>query len=188
MNIGYRDFLTRVIAMADHAHEKPIRAAVFHDLEKAEHAVHELEQHGFTEDEITVVCSDREKESHFRPYEHQEPAGYYTPAALALGGACGAVIGALVGVLAMVLIGETSMLLTIAAFAALTGGAIGAFFATMMTRGVEGELANFYDQDVERGGILVAAEDHTEHAEEHLEEASHILSDCGAKPIELSEG
>lgn len=174
--------------MADQASDKPIRAAVFHDLETAEHAVSELEQHGFTGDQITVVCSDQEKESHFRTYEHQEPAGFYNGMALAWGGACGAILGTTIAVVVMLLIGETSMLLTMGALAALTGGAFGAFFAIMMTRGVEGELANFYDQDVERGDILVAAEDHSDHAAEHLDEASHVLSDCGAKPIELSEG
>jgi hypothetical protein len=55
----------------------------------------------------------------------------------------------------------------------------------MMTRGVEKELANFYQQAVIEGQILVAAES----AEPTmLQKAGGVLAAAGAKPLELPEG
>jgi hypothetical protein len=58
----------------------------------------------------------------------------------------------------------------------------------MMTRGVEKELANFYQQAVVQGQILVAAEDHGPNHVDRLAEAARILSGDGAKPLPLPEG
>ena len=44
--------------------------------------------------------------------------------------------------------------------AAGTGGVAGGLVGAMMTRGVEKEMANFYNQEVTAGKILVGAEDH----------------------------
>ena len=39
-----------------------------------------------------------------------------------------------------------------------TGGVAGAFVGAMLTRGFEPEIANFYDQALQKGQILVAAD------------------------------
>ena len=58
----------------------------------------------------------------------------------------------------------------------------------MTTRGVENELANYYDQAVTRGKILVAAEAHGDRAAERLARAEEILREAGAEPIHLRKG
>ena len=58
----------------------------------------------------------------------------------------------------------------------------------MMTRGVEKELANYYDQAVERGQILVAAEQHDPQSKATLERAAQILANHGVEPLSLREG
>jgi hypothetical protein len=64
----------------------------------------------------------------------------------------------------------------------------------MMTRGVEKELANFYQQAVIDGQILVAAEEPSKDSRirgshrPNLMEAAQILADAGAKPLDLPEG
>jgi hypothetical protein len=58
----------------------------------------------------------------------------------------------------------------------------------MMTRGVEKELANYYQQAVVDGQILVAAEDPGPNHTAALARAAKILSDAGAKPVPLPEG
>jgi hypothetical protein len=63
----------------------------------------------------------------------------------------------------------------------------------MMTRGVEKELANYYQQAVVQGEILVAAEAPQAGGgdlgpQPSLEAAARILSNAGAKPLELPEG
>jgi hypothetical protein len=58
----------------------------------------------------------------------------------------------------------------------------------MMTRGVEKELANFYQQAVLNGQILVAAEDHSRDGGQRLANAATVLAEAGAQPLPLREG
>jgi hypothetical protein len=167
--------------------EKPIRVGIFSSIDDADHAVAALADAGFTAEEITVVCSDTAIGSHLHRYEHQEPAGSHTAAAVARGGAIGAALGGLTAIAGTAATGGIGLLVA-GAFAASTGGIVGGFIGAMTTRGVEKELANFYDQAVTQGKILVAAEDHSEAQRQRLATASRILGDAGAEPMELSEG
>ena len=58
----------------------------------------------------------------------------------------------------------------------------------MMTRGVEKELANFYQQAVISGRILVAAEAHDANSSQMLAKAAKVLADAGAQPLPMQEG
>ena len=69
----------------------------------------------------------------------------------------------------------------------LAGGAAGGLIGLMTTRGVERELANFYQQAVLDGDILVAV-DQQDAGEPRLEQAAEILSASGARPLSLPEG
>ena len=55
--------------------ERPIEVGIFDSVELADPAVAGLLKAGFTVDQITVVSLDETKERYFRKYEHQEPAG-----------------------------------------------------------------------------------------------------------------
>jgi hypothetical protein len=174
--------------------DRPIRVGVFNTVEAAQRAVRGLMAAGFSPDEITVICSDPLKERHFRAFEHQEPAGTSTPAAVFAGGA----IGAAVAGVTVVLIGAATGgvgLLAAGGAAAWAGGVAGGLVGAMMTRGVEKELANYYNQAVLDGKILVAAEKQAEKQivkqnSQHpsLAKAEAILTEAGAEPIALPEG
>jgi hypothetical protein len=164
----------------------PIRAGVFADLRAAERSVAALLEVGFSAEEITVICSDETKERHFREFEHQHPAGKHTPLAAAAGGALGASLGGVTlaaglatGGVPLIIVGGAGMM---------TGGLLGGFLGAMLTRGVEKEVANFYDQEVTDGNLLVAVECHRPDAEVLLVRAEHILSEAGAEPLPLPEG
>ena len=58
----------------------------------------------------------------------------------------------------------------------------------MTTRGLEEELANYYDQAVVDGKILVAAEAHGDGAEARLTQAEQVLRAAGAEPVALARG
>jgi len=68
----------------------------------------------------------------------------------------------------------------------LAGGAVaGGLIGAMETRGHEGALADFYDQALTRGKLLVAVEDEgTDHAA-RLARADQIFRQAGAAPIPL---
>lgn len=166
--------------------QQTIQAGVFSTLSGADRAVEQLLAAGFTKEEVTVVCSDKVAEAHFKPFEHQEPAGSHTPAAAATGGAIGAALGGLAA-LAGAATGGLAFLAA-GGIALWAGGMVGGLVGAMMTRGVERELANFYNQAVSEGKILVAAENHREDEPQRLALARRILSDAGAEPMTLPEG
>jgi len=175
------------ITRASRFHEKPVVVGVFATIAEAQHAVSELLRAGFSKPQITVVCSDPEKEAHFREFERQEPAGYYTPRALAVGAFSGTALGLLMALVVLMVFGQIEALIAGLLFVPF-GTVAGAFISAMMTRNAEKELSNFYDQGVEPGNIVVAAEDHSERAEVTLPLAEKILDGEGVRPMELPEG
>ncbi len=165
-----------------------VEVGVFSTVDDARRAVHGLMEAGFTNEQITVVCSDETKERYFREFEHQEPAGTYTPAAALTGGTIGALVGGLTVVASAVATGSLA-LWAAGPITAWAGGVAGGLVGAMMTRGVEKELANFYQQAVMEGQILVAAEvDERDPAKPSLGDAARILAGSGAQPLNLPEG
>jgi hypothetical protein len=162
-------------------------AGVFSSIDAATRAVHDLLAAGFTKEHITVICSDDTKERYFREFEHQDPAGTYTTRAVVIGGTIGAALGGLTVIGAAVATGGAA-LWAAGPITAWAGGITGGLVGAMMTRGVEKELANFYQQAVLDGQILVAAEDHGPGHEAGLARAAKILADAGALPVPLREG
>src|SRR5688500_16718604 len=121
--------------------EAPVRVGVFDSVGDADRAVAALLEAGFSQDEITVICSDRSKEQWFRAFEHQDPAGSKTPAAAAAGSAIGAALGGFTALAAGAATGGVS-LVAAGGLAAWTGGIVGGLVGAMLTRGVEKEAAN----------------------------------------------
>ncbi len=166
---------------------RPIRVGIFDSLQEADQAVAELLASGFTKEQITVICSEDAVQRHFQQYEHQDPAGTNTPAAALAGGAIGAALGGLAAVAGAVTFGGVALLVA-GGIALWTGGVLGGLVGAMMTRGVEKELANYYNQTVERGQILVVAEQHDPNSKATLERAAEIFVKHGVEPLPLLEG
>lgn len=167
--------------------ERPVRAGVFPDIDSAHAAVRMLKENGFLDEEITVICSDETKEQYFKRFEHQQPAGANTPAAATAGGAIGA---SLLGLsIAAVGLATGNIPLVFAGGAgAWTGAVWGGFIGAMMTRGFEKEAANFYDQAVQGGKIMISVEHKGPQAAARLEQAENLLRVAGAETVALPEG
>jgi hypothetical protein len=164
-----------------------VEVGIFADVEQAESAVRQLLQAGFDKEHITVVCSDENKERYFREFEHQEPAGTFTPQAALTGMAVGALLGGIPVIGAAVATG--SVLLWVAGPAAAGAlGVAGGLVGAMSTRGVEKEVANYYQQAVADGAILVAAEASGVNKSQSPARAADIFRELGAKPLPLPEG
>ena len=167
---------------------KPVRAAIFGDIRSADEAVFNLIGAGFTKDQITVITSDETRERYFKDLQHQDPAGAHTPGAAATGGAIGATLGGLTAAVGIAATGGAALAVA-GAFTAMWGMAVaGGLIGALTTRGIEKEVADFYDQAVSQGRILVAVEDHSNRMEERLDEAERIFQEAGAEPITLPEG
>jgi hypothetical protein len=170
-----------------HTLDGTFEAGVFSDIDDARRAVQGLLAAGFTTEHISVLCSDETKELYFKEFEHQDPAGTHTGKAAVVGGTIGAAVGGLAVIASAVATGSLT-LWAAGPITAWAGGVAGGLVGAMMTRGIEKELANYYQQAVMDGQILVAAEDHGPNREASLARAAEVLAKAGALPVELPEG
>jgi hypothetical protein len=174
--------------MNDTNHSLRVRAGVFDTIAAADRAVFELSRIGFDREHITVVAP-KAFEEHFAALHTEPPAGDQAGAAAGAGGAIGAVLGGLgvvtlataTGGLALIGVGPLAL-------AAATGGVAGGFVGAMMTRGVADEVADYYDQALERGQILVAADVGHNKPDHRLLAAEEALRRAGAEPVPLPQG
>jgi hypothetical protein len=164
----------------------PLRAGVYSRVPDVERTVEKLKSAGFSNEEIVVVCSDKAKERHFRQFAQQQPAGQNAPTAAVAGSTLGAALGG-VSMLALGVATGGLPLAIVGGAGLLTGGVVGGFLSAMLMRGVEKEAADYYDQAVEQGKLLIAVECSSEDVG-RLALAERILAESGAEPLPLPEG
>jgi outer membrane lipoprotein SlyB len=173
----------REAIMSNHAVDLPVRVGVFSTVEAADRVVRRLLAAGFHKDHISVVTSDKSKEQQLQRVDAQPVPGENTPEAIVAGSFVGATVGGLMLAATAFVTGGVSL---VAAGPVLAGGAlVGSFAGAMMTRGFEKEAANYYDQAVQKGKILVSVEDH---GGDKLAEAERIFAEAGAESVPLVEG
>jgi hypothetical protein len=165
--------------------DKPVRVAVFDRIYKAEQAVETLLLEGFERDQISVICSDPAKQQHFKGLEGEQ-AGEAAPRRAAIGGVIGASLGGLATVAALATTGGMAVVAAGHFVASLAmGGIAGGFIGAMTSRGLDKEAAEFYEQSVEKGKILVVVEDNTDDGPRRLRAAEKRFQQAGAEPVSL---
>jgi hypothetical protein len=115
------------------------------------------------------------------------PAGATTAGKAAAGAVIGGFAAGLVAVTGVVATGGLGLFVVGPLFAG-TGAAVGTFVGAMMSRGVEHEVADYYDQALPRGEILVAAEIAGGGDVTMLERAEAVFRSVRARPIALTQG
>jgi hypothetical protein len=168
--------------------EKPIRVGVFDTAGAAERVIDTLLLRGFSSEEITVFCSTDEQQQHFSAELEPPRTAKSTKANLenaATGSAIGSVLGGLTAVAGLVTLGGLPVLVAGGMAGALTGSVVGGLTGAMLSRGVEKEPADYFDQAVAEGKILVAVE--TEQTD-RLTLAAKIIEDGGAIALPLRQG
>jgi hypothetical protein len=166
---------------------RPVRIGVFTKIGAADRAVTALVDAGIDKEHITVICPTCTGE--LEQYRRAEPAGAHAPAAAAGGGAIGALLGGLIALVGVAATGGMSLLAAGPLIAGAGGGAVaGGFLGAMLTRGMEKETANYYDQALQRGDVLVAVEEHGDDQGSKLALAESVLAAQGARPMKLREG
>jgi len=161
---------------------RPIHMAIYDDVPTAAAVVVELHGAGFTQEEISVLCSDEHRERLFQDYVHEQPAGSHSEEALNGAGIAAVGLGS-AAVLTGLLTSAGTAIFAIGAFAGVA--ALGTFVSLMLTRGAEKELADFYDQAVTEGKILVAVETDDP---KRQEQADVIFRQHGDRPMAIPKG
>jgi len=169
---------------------RPVRVGVFDTVQEAEKVVAELLGVRSGKEQISVICSDQAVAAHFvaEGLHEEKPAGAEAPKRALVGG----VIGSALGGLAFVGLATASGIGVLAAGALLPavigGGTAGSFVGAMSSRGVDPEAADFYDQSIERGKLLVVVEEHGKAAKQDLAVAEKVFAENGVIPIPLADG
>ncbi len=102
------------------------------------------------------------------------------------GGSIGALLGGLIGVAGVTASGGAALLAAGSLLAGSSGGAVvGGFVGAMMTRGMEPEVADFYDQALAKGQVLVAVEPSDEVTGQQIAVADGIFAADAAERVEL---
>jgi hypothetical protein len=172
-----------------HAKKPRVHVGVFDRIADADRAVQELVDAGIAKERITVVCPTCTKEK-YEGFKKLEPSGSHAVAGAATGGAIGALLGGLVGATtvaaATAATAGTGLLVAGTLLSAGGGAAVfGGFVGAMMTRGMEHEVADFYDQALEKGQILVAVERGDDVTPEQVAAADRIFAALGVENMTL---
>lgn len=162
--------------------ERPIRAGVFATLFDADQAVASLLQNDFKEDQISVLCSDEARERHYEEMAGGKGTAPDDDEGISASSAIGVSLGGFAVLGSVVATGGVSL---VAAGALFGLGITGTLVGMMASRGIEGDLADFYDQEVGRGKLLVAVESDDP---DRLERAAELLRNAGSHPLELDRG
>ncbi|MEX1025132.1 MAG: hypothetical protein WD226_08645 [Planctomycetota bacterium] len=160
----------------------PVTVAVFDRALAANRAVEALVDAGFAKERLSIVCPTC-SDTTFEGIENVDSSGENTPERAVAGGAIGALLGGATAAVGMAATGGAG-LLVVGPFlgAAAAGGVAGGFLGAMSTRGIEPEIADYFDQALQRGQVLVAVEPD---GKPPLTEAHRILEEHGAETKRL---
>lgn len=143
-----------------------VMTVLFNNPDNAESAYHELKQHGYREEDISVIMSDDTRKTHYADgdHNHKEDLGNKSLEGAGTGSAIGGTLGAIVGAIAaigtsvvlpgigLVVAGPLAAALAGAGAGGLAGGLIGALAGA----GVPKEHAEAYEHGIKKGGILLS--------------------------------
>ena len=154
---------------------------IFTTRESAEHAVDELTRAGFSQHDVSLLMSDT---THGREFALKKstkaPEGAATGAAI--GGTLGA-IAAGVAAVASITVPGFGLMAAGPIVAALTGlgagAAAGGLTGALVGLGIPEHEAKFYQEEIQRGRILVGVHAH----QDRTEQAKSILDAAGAEKV-----
>ncbi|NJN25238.1 MAG: hypothetical protein HC819_04300 [Cyclobacteriaceae bacterium] len=136
---------------------------VFRTREDAEKAYESLIRRGYSRDEITVLMSDKTRDTHFKNSEVIHDEGNKSMEKAGVGSAIGGSIGGIVGAIAaigtsialpgigLIIAGPILAGLAGAGAGGLTGGLIGGLIGA----GIPKERAEIYDRSIQKGGVVL---------------------------------
>ena len=135
---------------------------MFADRESTERAYNALQERGYTNDEISMVMSDKTRKTHFSD-EGETEIGTKAAEGAGKGSAIGGAVGAIAGVIAalgasivipglgLVIAGPIAAGLAGAGAGGITGGIIGALVGS----GIPEARARIYESGVKKGNIVL---------------------------------
>lgn len=157
--------------------------AIFPDRNAAERAVDQLTAAGFSNQDVSVLMSDKAGSKDFATEKNTKaPEG--TTAGVGIGGALGGTLGLLAGIGALAIPGVGPLIAAGPIMGALAGlgvgGAVGGLVGALVGMGIPEYEAKRYENRVNDGGILVSV--HCETSDE-VSRAKDILKNAGGDDV-----
>ena len=171
--------------------DQKLQVAVFDRLSRAEGAVARLVAAGVAQDRISVVCSDCAP-SVAGAIETVDTRDEQPTRTVVTGGAIGTVLGGLAAGVGVAATGGTGLLVAGPLLTGATAGGVGGgrgegFLGAMTRRGVKPEIADYYEQALRDGQVLVAVEPpEPGSAQPSLHAVETLLAEAGGRAHELS--
>jgi Heat induced stress protein YflT len=153
-------------------------AGIFPDRRSAENAIVDLKAAGFDPERIGIVMRDR---SDARQVAEDQDVS--TTAGAVTGGVLGGTAGALLAATGALAIPGVGPFITGGVLATLVGGAAGWLVGALAGLGLSRDEAEYYQNRVEQGGVLVTVDPQGRDVE-----ARRIMLDNGAEDIQLQGG
>ncbi len=166
-----------------HSNER-VLVAVFDSIEKADRAIAGLVDGGFSKNTLSVICPQCD-DLPTSGVDQVDPAGEHTVESVAVGGAIGSLLGGLTAVGGALATGGVGLAIAGPLLGGAAGWVTGGFLGAMATRGLEPAIADYYDQAVRRGQVLVAVDAPEDGSTFEIEKAERILADAGASPVSI---
>jgi uncharacterized membrane protein len=158
--------------------------AVFNDRERADDAISALEDRGYNAKDISVVMKDEEGKT-------RQTTGDNVGSGAATGAVVGGIAGLIIGVSAIAIPGIGPIVVggplaaalgatgAAAATGAVTGALAGGLIGGLIGLGVPEEEARVYEEEIRRGGILLA----TPATVMNSQEVERVLTNNGARHV-----
>jgi hypothetical protein len=160
--------------------ERPCRVGFFRSKAKAERAVRDLLNAGFSEKELAVICPQDGKAQVAPDLPRAEPPGAHGAEALVEGGAIGAAIGGIALAATALATGGAALLPAIPVLVG--GGAIaGGFSSLILSDGYGKGVGEYFFDAIHQGKVVVGVEVEGEDSTIRLPEAQRILGNAGGE-------
>src|SRR6188472_1251576 len=163
--------------------KKTATFGIYPSVERAERAVDELVDGGFSEADVSVLMSDNRGSKDFA-HEKQTKAPEGTTTGVAAGGTIGGTLGLLAGIGALAIPGVGPFIAAGPIMGALAGlgvgGAVGGLVGALVGMGIPEYEAKRYEGRVKNGGVLLSA--HCDSGDQ-IDEAKTILEQTGATDV-----
>ena len=165
--------------------KEELRIGIFESFGLADAAVARLIHAGVAKDRISVVCPHDHPEV-TSDVEQVDPGGSHAVPAAVAGGTIGSILGGLTAAVGVAATGGTGLLVVGPLFAGAAGlGVVGGFIGAMSARGLEPDIADFYDQALWKGQVLVSVEPPRPGEEPSQGEVECLLAYAGGKTMDL---
>jgi len=163
--------------------KKTATFGIYPSVERAERAVDELVNGGFSEADVSVLMSDHQGSKDFA-HEKQTQAPEGTTTGVAAGGTIGGTLGLLAGIGALAIPGVGPFIAAGPIMGALAGlgvgGAVGGLVGALVGMGIPEYEAKRYEGRLKEGGVLLSV--HCDTSEE-VTRAKDILERTGDNDI-----